>query len=155
HITGVHSLHSAAYYNDLLRFTHLHHLKILHSHAPIAHVTGHTLVFPNTSRRGTIADRADAPVHFRTVRRALPGEVVLLHETLKTLAFRAANHINEIAGLKLRNAQVDLALGKIVLQTKFAHKSLWLDSGFLEFTDYCLGHARFLLCAEPNLHSRI
>jgi len=78
-------------------------------------VTWHTLVLPNASRRGTIANRADAPVRFRPVRRALPSEVVLLHHALKAFAFRAADYIDEVAWLKLRNAQVDLALGKIVL----------------------------------------
>ena len=76
-------------------------------------MTGHAHVFPNASGRGTIADRADAPVRFRTVRRALPMEVVLLHHALKAFAFRAANHIDEVARLKLRDAQVDLAFGKI------------------------------------------
>jgi len=92
----------------------LHDLKILHCHTPIAHVTGHTLVLPNASRRGTIANRADAPVRFRTVRRALPSKVVFLHHALKAFAFRAADYIDEVAWLKLRNAQVDLALGKFV-----------------------------------------
>src|SRR5262249_54840615 len=121
----------------------------------IAHVTGHSLVLPNASRRGTIANRADAPMHHRTVRRALPGEVVLLHHALKTFAFRAPNHIHEIAGLKLRNAQVDFAFGKIVLQSKFAHKSLWLDPRFLELTEQRATHPRFFLLAKTNLHARI
>src|SRR5436190_24402712 len=92
HVTAVRSRHSAAYQNNLFGFAHLHHLKILDCYTPIAHVTGHTLVFPNTSRRRAIADRADAAVRFRTVRRALPSEIVLLHHALKTLAFRTANH---------------------------------------------------------------
>src|SRR5213075_271033 len=94
-------------------------------------------------------------MRFRTVRRSLPREVMLLHHALKTFAFRAANHIDEIARLKLRNAQVDVALGKIASQAKFAHESLRFDSGLLEFTDQCLRHARFLLHPEPDLHRRI
>ena len=98
-------------------------------------MTGHTLVLPNASRRGTIANRADAPVRFRTVRRALPMEVVLLHHALKAFAFRAADYIDEVAWLKLRNAQIDLPFGKILFQAKFTHKPLGLDSGLLKFAD--------------------
>src|SRR6266436_9665774 len=98
----------------------------------MAHVTGHTLVLPNASRCRTITNRADAPVRFRTVRRALPSEVMLLHHALKTFAFRAPNHIDEVARLKLRNAQVDVAFGKIGLQAKFAHESLRFGSGLFE-----------------------
>ena len=98
-------------------------------------MTWHTLVLPNASRRRAIANRADTPMRFRTVRRSLPGEVMLLHHALEAFAFRAANHIDEIAGLKLRNALVNFAFGEIVLQTEFAHKPLWLDSGLLEFAD--------------------
>src|SRR5436190_4196488 len=101
HITAVRARHRAAHQNGFFRFAHLHDLKILHGHTPIAHVTGHTLVLPNASRRGTIANRADAPVRFRTVRRALPSEVVLLHHALKAFAFRAADYIDEVAWLKL------------------------------------------------------
>src|SRR6476646_4614053 len=100
-------------------------------------MTGHSLVFPNASRRRTIANRTDAPVRLRTVRGTLPVEVVLLHHALKTFAFRAPNHIHEVPRLKLRNAQVDVAFGKILSQAKFAHQSLRLDSGLLEFTDLC------------------
>src|SRR4030095_5305849 len=100
---------------------------------------------PNPSRRGAIANRTYAPVRFRTMRRPLPGEVVLLHHALKTFAFRAANHIDEVAGLKLRNAQVDVAFRKIVLQAKFAHESLRFDSGLFEFTHQCVRYTRFLL----------
>ena len=94
-------------------------------------------------------------MRLRTVRRTLPMEVVLLHHALKAFAFRAANHIDEIAGLKLRHAQVDVAFGKILLQAKFAHESLRPNPGLLEFTDECLRHARFLLRSEPDLHRRI
>src|SRR4029077_3346307 len=114
----------------------------------------HSLVLPNASGRRAIANRADTPVRLRTVRRALPMEVVLLHHALKAFAFRAANYIDEVARLKLRHAQVDVAFGKIVSQSKFAHDSLRPNSGLLEFTDQCLRHARFLLRPEPDLHRR-
>src|SRR5215472_4653914 len=154
-VTAVRSRHRATYQNDFLRFTHLHDLKILHRDAPITHVNRHSLIFPNASRRRAIADCADAPMHLRSVRRTLPREVVLFHYALEPLAFGATNHIHEIAGLKLRNAQIDLAFREIVLQTKFAYESLWLDSSLLEFTDQRFAHARFLLRAEPDLHRRI
>src|SRR5205814_5723031 len=99
------------------------------------HMTGHSLVFPNASRRRAIANSTDAPMRFRTVRGPLPVEVVLLHHALKTFAFRAANHIDEVARLKLRHAQVDVAFRKIGLQAKFAHQSMGLSSGLFEFTD--------------------
>src|SRR5438105_4847247 len=154
-VTAVGSRHRATYQNDFLRFALLHNLKILHCHPPITHVTWHSLIFPNAAGRRAIAYCADAPMRLRSVRRALPREVVLFHYALETLAFRATNHIHEIARLELRNAQVDLALREILLQTKFAHDSLWLDSSFLEFTDQRFAHARFLLHAEPDLHRRI
>src|SRR5262249_25760392 len=154
-VTAVGSRHRATYQNDFLRFAHLHDLKILHRHPPIAHVTRHSLIFPNAARCRAIADCADAPMHLRTVRRTLPCEVVLFHYALETLAFGATNHIHEIAGLKLGDAQVDLAFREIVLQAKFAHESLWLDSSLLEFTDQRFAHARFLLRAARDLHRRI
>src|SRR5215831_3859654 len=135
HIAAICSWHSAAHQNNFLRFPHLHYLEILHGHTPIAHMTWHTLVLPNASRRGAIADRTDAPVHFRTVRRSLSGKIVFLHHALESFAFRATNYIHEIARLKLRNAQIHLAFGKIILQTKFAHKPLRFGSGFFEFTN--------------------
>src|SRR5689334_11243114 len=64
YIAAIRSWHSAAHQNNFVPFPHLHHLEILHCHASIAHVTWHTLVLPNASRRGAIADRTDAPVHF-------------------------------------------------------------------------------------------
>src|SRR5438067_2076316 len=134
-VTAVGSRHRATYQNDFLRFAHLHDLKILHRYTSIAHVTRHTLIFPNAARRRAIADRADAPVRFRTVRRTLPSEIVLFHYALKTFAFRAANDIDEVAGLKLRNGQINFAFGKIAFQPKFAHQSLWLDSGLFKFAD--------------------
>src|ERR1043166_47903 len=155
HITAVRSRYSAAYQNNFYRLAHLHHLQVLHRHAPIAHVSGHTLILPDASRCRAIANRAYAPMHFRTMCGALSGEVVLFHYALETLAFWTANHIDEVTFLKLRNAQVHLAFGKILLQTKFAHKPLRFGSGLLEFTEQRLGHARFLLHSEPPLHGRI
>src|SRR5207248_9488866 len=67
-VTAVGSRHRATYQNDFLRFAHLHDLKILHRYTSIAHVTRHTLIFTNAARRRAIADRADAPARFRTVR---------------------------------------------------------------------------------------
>src|SRR4029077_16107354 len=94
-------------------------------------------------------------MRFRTVRRALPMEVVLLHHALKAFAFRAADYIDEVARLKLGNAQVDVAFGKIFLQAKFAHESLRPNSGLLEFTEQRFADTRFLLCAEPDLYCKI
>jgi hypothetical protein len=74
----------------------------------------HALVFPNPSGRGPIADRANAPVRLRTVRRALAMKVVPLHDTLKSFSLRSADYINIVTRLKLRDAEIDLAFGKIV-----------------------------------------
>src|SRR5215469_6565787 len=104
HITAVRAWHRATYQNGFFCFAHLNDLKILHRYPLIAHVPGHSLVLPNAPRRRTIAACADATMHFRTVRRALSGKVVLLHHALETFAFGAANYTDEIAGLKLRNA---------------------------------------------------
>src|SRR5205823_13548857 len=67
-VTAIGSRHRATYQDDFLHLAHLHDLKILHRHPAIAHMAWHTLVFPNASRRRTIADRTDAAVRFRTVR---------------------------------------------------------------------------------------
>ena len=63
-----------------------------------------------------------------------PCEIVLLHYALKTFALRRADHIDPIARLKLRDAQIDLALGRIRLEAKFLHQFLRLGARRLEFT---------------------
>src|SRR5262249_46186146 len=155
HITAVRARHCAADQNDFLSLAHLHHLKILHGHALVTEVTWHSLVLPDASRRRTIADCADAPMRFRTVRRTLAGKVMFLHHALKSFSLRAPDHVHIIPGLKLRNAQIDFAFGKITHQTKLAHKSLRLDSSLLESAEQRFTHARFFLYAESNLHRRI
>src|SRR4029077_4928413 len=82
--------HCAAYQNDFFSLTHLHHLKILHCHALITKMTRHSLVFPNTTRRTTVADRADAAMRFRAVRRALSMEVVFLHHAFEPFVLGSA-----------------------------------------------------------------
>src|SRR5207302_10708728 len=108
-------------------------------------MTRHSLVLPNAAGGRTIADCADAPVCVRTVRRALPGKVMLLHHPLKSFSFRSANHIHILACLKLCNAQIDLAFEKISRQAKLAHKSLRRDPGLLELPKQRLANARVLL----------
>ena len=125
-VAAVRSRHRAADQNHFLRFAHLHDLQILHRHALVTHMTGHAHVFPNPAGSGTIADGAVAPMRLRTVRRALAGEVVLLHHALEAFALRSADHIDEIAGLKLRDAQIDLAFRRIRFEAKFPHKFLRL-----------------------------
>src|SRR5438132_13317127 len=155
YITAIRSRHSATDQNDLFRFAHLHDLKILDCHTLVTEVTRHSLVLPDASWCRTIADRADAPVCFRTVRRALSMKIVLLHHALKSFSFRPANHIHIVACLKLCNAQIDLAFGKISRQAKLAHKFLRLDPGLLELPKQRLANARFLLRTKSNLHRRI
>src|ERR1700757_386535 len=135
HIAVVRSRNCAADKNNVFILAYLHHLKVLHRHALVAEVTWHSLVLPNPSRRRTIADRTDAAVGLRTVRRALSMKVVLLHHALKSFSLGSANHIHVIARLKLRNTQVDLAFGKIACEAKLAHKFLRLDSRLLELTN--------------------
>src|SRR5690349_8908489 len=132
HVTAVCPRHSATDQNDFFRFAHLHDLKILNCHAFVPEVPWHSLVLPNASWCRTIADCADAPVCFRTVRRTLSMKIMLFHHPLKSFSFRSANHIHIVAYLKLGNAQIDLAFGKISPQAKLAHKSLRLDPGLLE-----------------------
>src|SRR5207302_11506038 len=155
HVTAVRSRHSATDQNDFFRFAHLHDLKILNCHTLVPEVPWHSLVLPNSARCRTIADCADAPVCFRTVRRTLSMKIMLFHHPLKSFSFRSANHIYIVACLKLCNAQIDLAFGKISPQAKLAHKSLRLDPGLLELPKQRLGNARFLLHAKSNLHGRI
>src|SRR5215470_15761706 len=118
-------------------------------------MTGHSLVLPNTARSRTIADRANAPVCFRTVRRALSVEVVLLHHTLKSFSLGPADYIDIVARLKLCNAQVDFAFWEIIAQAKLAHEFSRFHARLFEFAEQRLGDAGFLLHGEANLHSRI
>src|SRR2546423_10256444 len=155
YITAIRSGNSAAYQDYFLGFAHLHHLKILNCYTLTAEVTWRSLVFPNASRRRTISNGADAPMRLRAVGRALSVEVVLLHYALKSFSFRSTDYIDEIACLKLRDAQIDIAFRKVTLQAKLAHKFVRLDSGFLELPKQRLGNPRFLLHAETNLHGRI
>ena len=83
---------------------------------------GHAHVLPNPARSGTIADGAVAPMRLRTVRRALAMHVVFLHHALKAFAFGAADHIDQIARLKLRDVQIHLAFRRIRLEPKFARQ---------------------------------
>ncbi len=126
YVTAVASRHRTAHQNDFLRFAHLHDSQVLHGHTLVAQVAGHSHVLPNPARRGTIADRAVAAVRLRTVRRALSVEVVLLHHALEAFALRATDHIDEIAGLKLRDGEIDFAFRQIGLQTKLAHETFRL-----------------------------
>src|SRR5438132_13993862 len=103
-ITSIRSRNGAADQNNILGFAHLHDLKILHGHTFIAHVTRHSHILPNAPRSRTIADRANAPVRLRTVRRALPMKVVLLHHALKSFSLRSADYIDIVTRLKLRDA---------------------------------------------------
>jgi len=62
---------------------------------------GHTHVFPDPARSRTIANGAIPPVCLGTVRCTLPMHVVFLHHPLESFAFRAADHIDEVARLKI------------------------------------------------------
>src|SRR6266568_2319193 len=108
----------------------------------------HALVFPNASWRGPVADRADAPVRFRAVSRALPVEVVFFHHALKAFAFRSADNIDKVARLKLSDAQIDLTLRRISIQPKLTDKSFRLATGLFEFAQKLFGHTRLLLCTK-------
>src|SRR6266540_6595466 len=108
----------------------------------MAQVTWHSLIFPNAPLRRPIAHCADAPVRFRTVRRALSMKVVLLHHTLEPFSFRSANHIYIVPCLKLGNTQIDLAFGKILRQAKLAHKSLRLGACLFEFAEQWFRYTR-------------
>src|SRR5438094_8029767 len=94
----------------------------------------HAHVFPDPARSRTIADGTVPPGWLGTVRGTLPMHVVFLHQSLKPFAFGAANHIHEIARLKLRHVQIHFALGRVSPEPKLARKSLRFDAGPL-----CLG----------------
>src|SRR5262245_1610814 len=132
HVAAVRARYGATNQNNFFSLADLHHLEILHRHAIAAQVPWHSHVFPNAAWSRTIAHGADPPVRLRTMRGALSMEVMLLHHALKSFSFRPANHIHVIACLKLCDAQIDLAFGKISCQAKLAHKSLRLDPGLLE-----------------------
>src|SRR2546423_860946 len=154
-IAAVRAPHRPANQNYFLGFTHLHHLEVLHRHPFVAHVTRHAHVLPDATRRGTIADGAVSAMRLRSVGRALAVEIVFFHHALEPFALRAADDVNPVARLKLRDAQIDFAFGRIRPQPKFLHQLLRLGTGCLEFAQQCLGHARFLLRIEPDFYCRI
>src|SRR5947209_933577 len=94
-------------------------------------------------------------MRFGTVGGALAGEVVLLHDALKAFAFGAADDINEIAGLKLSDAEVDLPFRQIGLEAEFTNQFLRFQARLLEFAQTGLGQTRFFLWIESNLGRRI
>src|SRR5204863_1786772 len=102
-------------------------------------------------RRGSIPDRAVAPMSLGTMRCALPGKIVFLHHTLETFALRSPDDIDVIAGLKLSDIKIDLAFGRIGFEAKLAHKFFRLDPCLLEFAEQLFGQARLLLRVKPNL----
>src|SRR5204862_7858877 len=85
-IAAVRTRNRAADQYDFFGFAHLHDLKILHGDAFVTHVTRHSHVFPNTAGSRTIADRANAPVRFRSMCRTLSVEVVPLHHALTSFS---------------------------------------------------------------------
>src|SRR2546423_14183232 len=113
-------------------------------------MTRHAHIFPNPSRRGTISDRAVAAMRFGTVRGALSVEVVFFHHALEAFAFRAANHVDEIARLKLGDAEIHFAFRQISFQPKLAHEFLRRDVRFLEISELGFAHARLLCSANPT-----
>src|SRR5207247_3481867 len=95
HVAAVRSRNCAADKNNVFILAHLHHLEVLHGLALMPQMTWHSLVLPNPSRCRTIADRTDAPVRLRTVRRALSMKVVFLHHNLQSFSFLSANHLSK------------------------------------------------------------
>jgi hypothetical protein len=69
--------------------------------------------------------------------RALSVKVVFLHDPLKSFALRATDDVDEIARLKLRDAQIDLAFRRISFQAKLAQKFFGLGAGLFEVTESC------------------
>src|SRR2546423_2737673 len=153
-IAAVRARHRPANQNYFLGFTHLHHLEVLHRHPFVAHVTRHAHVLPDATRRGTIADGAIPAMRLRSVGRALAVEIVFLHHALEPFSLRTADDVNPVARLKLRDVQIDFAFGRIRRQTKFLHQFFRLGAGSLEFAEQRLGHPRFFLDVEPDLHGR-
>src|SRR6187401_347680 len=82
-VTTIRTRDRPADQNYLFFLADLHDLEILHCHAFVTHVSGHPHIFPNPTWGGTIADGAVPAVRFRTMGRALTGEIVLLHHALE------------------------------------------------------------------------
>src|SRR5205814_4248118 len=141
----------AADQNQFFGLAHLHHPQVLHSYSLVTKMPRHSHILPNATRRGTIADGAISTVRFRTVRGTLPSHVVLLHNALKSFAFRAADDIDEIASLKLCDVQIHFAFRCIRFQTKFAHETLRFDVRFLKDADFGAVQSRFFLRTESDL----
>src|SRR5207237_1004965 len=75
-------------------------------------------ILPDAARSRTTANGAVPPVCLGTVRCTLSMHVVFLHHPMASFALRAADHINEVARLKLCDVQVHFAIRQIGLQSK-------------------------------------
>src|SRR5439155_27098585 len=100
-------------------------------------------------------DRSVAPMCFRTVGSALPVKILFLHYALETFALRTTDHVDEIARLKLCDAEIHFAFRGIRFQTKLAHKSLRLRVRFFEIAKLGFANPRLFLRSEPDLDRRI
>jgi hypothetical protein len=94
-------------------------------------------------------------MRFRSVRGALAVKVMFLPHALEALAFGAADHIDEIARLKLGDGEIHFAFRKIDIESKFTDEPLWFRIGALENAEFRFAYPRFLLYAKPNLHGRV
>src|SRR5260370_33428793 len=112
---------------------------------------GHAHVFPDPAGSRTIANGTIPSMRLGAVGRTLPMHVVLLHHSLKTFAFGAADHIDKVTLLKLRDVQIHLAFRQISLEPKLARKSFRLDPCFLERAKLGIVQPRFFLRAETDL----
>ena len=148
--------HGAADQNHSIIFADLDNLQILDGDALVSHMAGHSHVFPNPARRGTISDCAVSAMHHRPVTGWLTVEIVLLHDALKALALGLADHIHKLADFEHRESDVG-ALGRRFTpgKAKLANEFFGGRSGLCEMTGLRLADTLGLLISKADLYRTV
>src|SRR6516165_963484 len=156
HEASIRPRNRTAYKDHIVIGPNLHDAQILHGHAFVTHVTRHSHVLPDSSRRRPVSDRSVSPMHFRTVSGWLARKPMLFYHTLKSLALGSPDHVDELAGIKLADTQIQVAVQhRSIRQPEFPNESLRLRIRLLEMAEQRLRNPRFLLQIKPYLNGRI
>src|SRR5215813_13612982 len=136
----------------------VYNLKILYRDLFVAPMAGHLFSFPNSTRKGTVADGpAVAKVFVGTVRPREATEGPPFDHACKSVPFRGSRYIDTIAGLeqvRSLNLLPDLKLRHIV-QTKFLQNFEGALAGLGHMALLRLVDSLILLAAEAHLDGAV
>ena len=131
----------------------LGHLQVPHRDAVAAHAAGRAHALDDARRKRRGADRAGRAMEHRPVGRRAAGEVVALHDALKSLAAARADDVDALAVLEHRdqNLIADLRIA-VLRQRHLAPHARRRHVGFLVVARERLAHLRRLAVDQPDLH---